>query len=444
MTIETFSINAEQSLIGGLIIEAWRIDDLPCSAVDFYRYEHKTIFEAIQRMVEKNQQVDIITLAERLENNGKLDEIGGLKYLSELAMTSAGPGNAKRYAEIIREKAIIRNLISTANDIADKCVHSGESADELLEHAESTIMAIGESRDTNEPVHIATAVLEAADRLGNVIDGVTYQTTGLIDLDEYLGGLVGGRVYVVAARPGMGKTGLLCSIAHRVQQDGYCFIASLEMERHEIAQRLIAIDGRVNLGSCKNWDDEDYNRFTKGAAIVKDMKIIIDHTSGLTMGQLRSRTRRAKRKHGLSCIFVDYLQLMRAKAESREREIATISAEIKSLAKELDVPIILLAQLNRDCEKRHDKRPLLSDLRESGAIEQDADVILMLYRDEVYDSNSQLKGMAEILIRKNRQGRIGEVFTQFNAETMHFRNKAHDWMLPQVEVKPTRSTRGLD
>jgi replicative DNA helicase len=306
------------------------------------------------------------------------------------------------------------------------------------------IYAISDKRETQEPVQIKTAIDEAIEHLGNMIDGVTYQSTGLDDLDELIGGLRGGATYVIAARSSMGKTALMCSIAHHVAQSKPCYIATLEMPRREIASRLMAINANLNIGNVKNWGDDDYLKLTKAAASIKDLNITIDHEEGLSLAKLRARTRRMKRKHGLGCIFVDYIQLMKSKADTREREVALISEGIKSLAKELDVPVVALAQLNRDCDKRADKRPLMSDLRESGSIEQDADVIVMVYRDEVYDKDSIYKGTAELLIRKNRHGAIGEIYTQYNASTMHFRNKAYDWVMPMAQVTNIKSRRGFD
>jgi replicative DNA helicase len=443
MSNENYSINSEQSLIGGLLKEPWRLDELPCDAGDFYRFDHKTIFTAMQTLAEKNQTIDLVTVAEHLDANQQLGEVGGLAYLGELITNSAGAGNVKRYAEIIKDKALIRELIGVASGIAERAANSSDSANELVAEAEAEIYKIMDKRETSEPVQIKTAIDEAIQYLGDVIDGANYLSTGLTDLDNMIGGLRGGATYVIAARSSMGKTALMCSIAHSVGQSQKCYIATLEMPRREIASRLMAIDANLNIGNVKNWGDDDYMKLTKAAASLKDLNIVIDHEEGLSLAKLRARTRRMKRRGGLGCIFVDYLQLMKSKADTREREVALISEGLKSLSKELDVPVVVLAQLNRDCDKRTDKRPLMSDLRESGSIEQDADVIVMLYRDEVYNKDTPLKGMAELLIRKNRHGAIGDVFTTFNNETMHFRDKAHDWMMPD-QAPIARSRRGFN
>jgi replicative DNA helicase len=444
LKIPPHSIDAEYSIIGGLLIEPFRIDDLSCSADDFYTYQNRTVFSAMLYLAENNKPIDIITVCEVLESRNELDAIGGIIFMAELAKNTAGAGNIKRYAEIVREKALLRELIVISSSIAENAFSSKESASDIVADAESQIFSIMDKRETQEPVHIDMAVKEAIEHLGNVIDGMTYQSTGLDDLDNVIGGLRGGATYVVAARSSMGKTALMCSIAHHVAKEKPCYIATLEMPRREIAARLIAIDGKVNLGNAKEWGDDEYNRLTKAASTIQELNITIDHQEGLSLAQLRSRCRRQKRRKGLGCIFVDYLQLMKSHADTREREVAQISEGLKSLAKELDVPVVVLAQLNRDCDKRNDKRPLMSDLRESGSIEQDADVIIMLYRDEVYNKDTQYKGMAELLIRKNRHGAIGDVYVQYTPEFMHFRNKAHDWMVPAEVVEYNNRKRGFD
>lgn len=441
--IESHSTEAEQALIGGLMLEPYRIDDLPCSVNDLWDMNHQAILTAMFELSENNIQIDIITIAERLEAQHRLVAVGGLAYLGELQKNSVGGANIKAYANTIRDRALRRELSEAVFDISSQCNDKSITAAELVNDAEARIFALNEKRETHEPVSIKTAVAEAIDKISNIIDGVKYQSTGLTDLDRITGGLHGGAVYVLAARPSMGKTALACSIAHAIAKDDkHVYFATLEMPRREIATRMIAIDGCVNIGNIKNWTDADYERVHLGAMRVNELPITIDHEEGLTIPKLRSRARRMKRKTGLDCIVVDYLQLMKQKASSREQEIAGLSGGIKSLAKELDVPIILLAQLNRDCDSRADKRPLLSDLRESGAIEQDADVVVMLYRDEVYNKDTQYKGTAELLVRKNRHGATGDFFTSFNNETMRFSDIAHEWEKP-ANVTQIKQGRGF-
>lgn len=444
MNLENYSMESEQALIGGLMQEPYRIDDLPCSVADLWVSSHQSILSAMLELAESNTQIDIITIAERLEAKRQLVAVGGLAYLGELQKNSAGGANIKAYASTIRDRALRRELSEAVLDISSKVSDTAITAIELVNDAEARIFALNETRETHEPVSIKTAVAEAIDKISNIIDGVQYQSSGLLDLDKLTGGLHGGAVYVIAARPSMGKTALACSIAHAIAKDDKkVYFATLEMPRREIATRMIAIDGCVNIGNVKNWTDEDYERLHLGAARVNELPITIDHEEGLTIPKLRSRARRMKRKTGLDCIVVDYLQLMKMKASSREQEIAGLSGGIKSLAKELDIPIILLAQLNRDCDSRSDKRPLLSDLRESGAIEQDADVVVMLYRDEVYNKDTQYKGTAELLVRKNRHGATGDIYTSFNKETMRFSDVSHEWERP-VNVTPIKTNRGFN
>lgn len=441
---ENFSLDAEQQLLGALILQPYRIDNLQCRVVDLWSTNHQLILKAMLELHERGTQIDLFTLGERLEASGDLKTVGGIVYLGSLVQNSAGGANLHVYEKSIMDKALKRELIATASAIIEKCNDVASVGADLVADAEAQIFAVNDKRESHEPVEIKTAVDEALEYLGNIIDGVQYLSCGISDLDKLIGGLRGGAVYVIAARPSMGKTALACSIAYYIaKQEKSVYFATLEMPRREIASRLIAIDGNVNIGNAKNWDDEDYSRVHVGAARVQDLKITIDHEEGLGIAKLRSRARRAKRKHGLDCIVVDYLQLMKHKADSREREVAALSGGIKSLAKELDVPVVLLAQLNRECDARHDKRPLLSDLRESGAIEQDADVVIMLYRDEVYNKDTMYKGAAELIVRKNRHGATGDIFTSFNHTTMKFSDMAKEWERP-IETTPQRTKRGFD
>lgn len=442
--IEHFSLDAEQALLGALILEPYRIDDLPCTVRDLWQSSHKMILTAMLELSEKGTQIDLVTLAMQLDAKKELQVIGGLSYLGGLAQNSPGGANIKVYANNIRDKALKRELIATASNIIEKCSDVTLSGIDLVAEAEADIFAVNDKRESHEPVEIKTAVHEALEHLGNVIDGVKYLSSGLEDLDKIIGGLHGGAVYVIAARPSMGKTALACSIAHGIaKQDKSVYFATLEMPRREIASRLIAIDANVNIGKVKEWEEADYERITVGAHRVEQLKITIDHEEGLGIAKLRSRARRTKRKKGLDCIVVDYLQLMKHKADNREREVAALSGGIKSLAKELDVPVILLAQLNRECDARVDKRPLLSDLRESGSIEQDADVVIMLYRDEVYNKDSMYKGAAELLVRKNRHGATGDIYTAFSHTSMKFSDMSREWEKP-MEAPKLSSRRGFD
>jgi replicative DNA helicase len=430
------SIEAEQSLLAGLLREPFKADDLDLLVDDFYNHQNKLVYSAIKYLADHAKEIDIVTVCEQLDKQNNLEASGGLEYVGGLVASGITGSNLKRYAEIIKEKSLLREVISIGADMVEKAHDQTVNAAELVENSESNIFTIMDKRETHEPVEMSVAVAEAMEYLDLRIQGVTYQATGLTDLDNILGGIRGGALYVIAARPSMGKTALMCSIVNRVVEDKHCYIATLEMPRREIASRLISINGNINLNGHADWTEDHYNRLVVGSSKVNEMNVTIDHQEGLSLAKLRARCRRIKRRKNLGAIFVDYIQLMKCKAESREREIAEISAGLKSLAKELDVPVVALAQLNRDCDKRADKRPLLSDLRESGAIEQDADAIMMLYREDVYDKETPYKGVAELIVRKNRHGPIGDVIMQFNHETMHFRDKAPDWMMPVLDKQP--------
>lgn len=435
LRIPPHSIEAEQSLLAGLLREPFKADDLDLQDSDFYSHQNKLVYGAIKSLADNAREIDVLTVCEHLDREKSLDEAGGVAYVGGLVTSGITGSNLKRYAEIIKEKSLLREVIAIGSNMVESAHDQSVNAAELVESSESTIFTIMDKRETKEAVDMSVAVAEAMDYLDQRIQGVTYQPTGLTDLDDILGGIRGGAMYVIAARPSMGKTALMCSIVNRVADDKHCYVATLEMPRREIASRLISIIGNINLNGHAEWTSEHYDRLMVGSGKVNSMNVTIDHEEGLSLSKLRARCRRVKRRKQLGAVFIDYLQLMKCKAESREREIAEISAGLKSMAKELDVPVIVLAQLNRDCDKRADKRPLLSDLRESGAIEQDADAIIMLYREDVYDKNTPYKGIAELLVRKNRHGPVGDVIVQFSHETMHFRDKAPDWMMPVIEPK---------
>lgn len=433
LRISPHSDDAEINFLAGALREPYKLEDVDLMPEEFYGLQNAKVYAAIKALNDRGVEIDVLTVCEQLDRDGELENVGGVGFVGGLITNSVTGTNIKRYADIIREKAVQRELITIGVDLVESAYDQTSSSSELIEMAESRIMAVSEKRETSDPVSMDIAVAEAMDYLDQRIQGVTYQSTGLTELDDLLGGIRGGAMYVFAARPSMGKTALMCSIVNHVAEDKHCYIATLEMPRREIASRLISIVGNLNLNTHADWDDEHYNKLMVGSGKVNAMNVTIDHQEGLSLSKLRSRCRRAKRRKNLGAVFVDYLQLMKCKAETREREIAEISAGLKSIAKELDVPVIVLAQLNRDCDKRGDKRPLLSDLRESGAIEQDADAIVMLYREDVYDKNTPYKGIAELLVRKNRHGPVGDVIVQFSHETMHFRDKAPDWMMPVID-----------
>ncbi|MBU1448188.1 MAG: replicative DNA helicase [Gammaproteobacteria bacterium] len=436
------SVEAEQSVLGGILLDtsAWdKVTDL-LGETDFYRGEHRLIWRHIGRLNEQARPVDVITLAESLESNGELDKAGGLTYLGSLAQNVPSAANIRRYAEIVRERAIMRKLVEVGSDIATSAYNpSGRDAGQLLDEAESKVMQISEQGERGKQGFVAippllTQVVERIETLYGREDAseVTGVSTGFTDLDSKTSGLQPGDLIIVAGRPSMGKTAFSINIAETVALEGKpVAIFSMEMGGAQLAMRMIGSVGRLNQHSLRTGrlEDEDWSRMTHALGLLNDAPIFIDETPGLNALELRSRARRLHRQNdGLGLVVIDYLQLMSSPAgkgsENRATEISEISRSLKSLAKELHVPVIALSQLNRSLEQRPNKRPVMSDLRESGAIEQDADLILFIYRDEVYNPDTPDKGKAEIIIGKQRNGPIGSVSLTFRGEFTRFENYA--------------------
>ncbi len=438
------SVEAEQSVLGGILLDtsAWdKVTDL-LNETDFYRGEHRLIWRHIGRLNEQARPVDVITLAESLESNGELDKAGGLTYLGSLAQNVPSAANIRRYAEIVRERAIMRKLVEVGSDIATSAYNpSGRDAGQLLDEAESKVMQIAEQGDRGKQGFIAippllTQVVERIETLYGREDAseVTGTATGFADLDRMTSGLQPGDLVIVAGRPSMGKTAFSINIAENVALEGKpVAIFSMEMGGAQLAMRMIGSVGRLNQHTLRTGrlEDEDWTRMTHALGLLNDAPIFIDETPGLNALELRSRARRLHRQNnGLGLVVIDYIQLMSSPAgkgsENRATEISEISRSLKSLAKELQVPVIALSQLNRSLEQRPNKRPVMSDLRESGAIEQDADLILFIYRDQVYNPDTPDKNMAEIIIGKQRNGPIGTVRLTFRGEFTRFESYAPD------------------
>ncbi|MEW5904566.1 MAG: replicative DNA helicase [Pseudomonadota bacterium] len=436
------SVEAEQSVLGGILLDtsAWdKVTDL-LSETDFYRAEHRTIWRHIGRLNEQAKPVDVITLAESLESAGELDKAGGMAYLGSLANNVPSAANIRRYAEIVRERAVMRKLVEVGNDIAASAYSpGGRDAGQLLDEAESRVMQISEEGERGKKGFIPippllTEVVERIESLYGREDAseVTGTATGFADLDRMTSGLQPGDLIIVAGRPSMGKTAFSINIAENVALEGKpVAIFSMEMGGAQLAMRMIGSVGRLNQHNLRTGrlEDDDWSRMTHALGLLNDAPIFIDETPGLNALELRSRARRLHRQNdGLGLVVIDYLQLMSSPAgkasENRATEISEISRSLKSLAKELHVPVIALSQLNRSLEQRPNKRPVMSDLRESGAIEQDADLILFIYRDQVYNPDSPDKGMAEIIIGKQRNGPIGTVNLTFRGEFTRFENYA--------------------
>ena len=443
LKIPPHSVEAEQSVIGGLLLENEALDKVAdiLTAQDFYRHDHKAIFQHIAKLIEHNKPADIVTVAESLENNAELSGVGGIAYLGALAQSTPTAANIRRYAEIVRERAVMRQLVVVGSGIAESAyAPNGRDAQQLLDEAEAKIFQIAEggNRSSEGFVDIKVLLPKVADRIDYLYSrdnpsAVTGIPTGFNDLDSMTSGLQGGDLIIVAGRPSMGKTAFSLNIAENVALDTKLPVAvfSMEMGSTQLAMRMIGSVGRLDQHRMRNGnlEDEDWERLTTALGRLNEAPIFIDEGSALSSFDVRARARRLHRQCGkLGLIVIDYLQLMSAPAgrqgENRATEISEISRSLKALAKELDCPVVALSQLNRSVESRPDKRPLMSDLRESGAIEQDADVILFIYRDEVYNPDSLDKGMAEIIIGKQRNGPIGRVRLTFLGQHTRFENFA--------------------
>ncbi|BCK04295.1 replicative DNA helicase [Vibrio cholerae] len=435
------SLEAEQSVIGGLLLDNERWDTVSEHVMtqDFYSRPHRLIFDGVKSILEAGKPLDLITLSEYLEQREQLEDVGGFAYLADLAKNTPSAANINAYAEIVAERALVRNLIGVANEIADAGYDpQGRNAEDLLDLAESKVFAIAEARTSeNEgPKNVDSILERTLERIELLYktpqDGVTGVNTGFTDLNKKTAGLQGSDLIIVAARPSMGKTTFAMNLCENaaMEQDKPVLIFSLEMPAEQIMMRMLASLSRVDQTKIRTGqlDDEDWARISSTMGILMEKKnMYIDDSSGLTPTEVRSRARRIAREHGgLSLIMVDYLQLMRVPAltDNRTLEIAEISRSLKALAKELNVPVVALSQLNRSLEQRADKRPVNSDLRESGSIEQDADLIMFIYRDEVYHPDSPLKGTAEIIIGKQRNGPIGSVRLTFQGNYSRFDNYA--------------------
>lgn len=437
------SIEAEQSVIGGLLLENEALDKIAdiLSANDFYQHDHKLIYQHIGRLIEQNRPADIVTVAESLENNAELSAVGGIAYLGALAQNTPTAANIRRYAEIVRERSVMRKLVVVGSGIAESAYNPmGRDAQQLLDEAEAKIFQIAEGgkKSSEGFVDIKILLPQVADRIDQLFQrdnpsDVTGVPTGFTDLDTMTSGFQAGDLVIVAGRPSMGKTAFSLNIAENVALDTGLPVAvfSMEMAATQLAMRMIGSVGRLDQHKMRTGrlEDEDWVRLTTALGKLNDAPIHIDEGAGLSSFDVRARARRLHRQTGkLGLIVVDYLQLMSApsgkQGENRATEISEISRSLKALAKELDCPVVALSQLNRSVEQRPDKRPVMSDLRESGAIEQDADLILFIYRDEVYNADSADKGTAEIIIAKQRNGPIGRVRLTFIGEHTRFENYA--------------------
>ncbi len=434
------SLEAEQSLLGGLMLDALAWDKIAdvVSSEDFYRKDHRLIFSAIASLVNSGSPCDVVTVSEHLDGRAELENSGGLEYLATLTNETAGAANARAYAKILRERATLRALISAGNEIAGSAfANDGRTAAEVLEDAEKMVFEIADrgtrgKKGFKSLKEILPAAVDRIDTLHQSDGDLTGISTGYNEFDKLTAGLQPGDLVIIAGRPSMGKTTLAVNIAENaaIGSKVPTAIFSMEMPAQQLAFRMISSLGRVDQTHLRtgNFPDEDWSRINTAVQLMSEAPIFIDDTPGLAPGEIRARARRLQREHGLGLIVVDYLQLMQVPGnkENRATEISEISRGLKALAKELECPVIALSQLNRSVEQRPDKRPVMSDLRESGAIEQDADLIVFIYREEVYNQDTPRKGVADIVIAKQRNGPIGDFPLTFVGRYTKFENWVPD------------------
>ncbi len=438
LRVPPHSMEAEQSVLGGVMLDnqAWekiveRVDEK-----DFYRFEHRLIFRAMQQLTAKHQPLDVITLSECLAEMNKLDDAGGLAHLIELAKNTPSAANVAAYADIVHERSVFRQLISVGNEIATSGFDTGgRTPVELLDDAERKVFQIAQQGSkTSGPDNIKTLLARAVERVDKLFHAgstVTGLPTGYNDLDDLTGGLQSSDLVIIAGRPSMGKTMLAINIVENciIKEKKPALVFSMEMPGDQLAMRSLSSLGQIEQHRLRTGklQEDDWPRFSSAVSLLSETNLLIDDTPGLSPAEIRARARRVVREQGeLGVIVVDYLQLMQVPGtkENRTTEISEISRSLKLLAKELGVPVIALSQLNRELEHRPNKRPVMSDLRESGAIEQDADLIAFIYRDEVYNKESPDKGIAEIIIAKQRNGPIGTVRLTFRGQYCRFENFA--------------------
>ncbi|WP_394170394.1 replicative DNA helicase [Saccharospirillum alexandrii] len=439
LKVPPHSLEAEQSVLGALMVDNSQWDNVAEILLpdDFYRNEHRQVYRMMIRLAEQTQPLDVITLGEALDNEKQLDAVGGMEYLNDLAENTPSIGNLVAYAKIVQERSVLRRLIAVANDIASKAYDPrGMDAESILDDAERQVFQIAEERADQDGglVHVNPLVDRAIQRIDELFHSdseITGVSTGFTDLDKMTTGMQAGDLMILAARPSMGKTTLAMNLVEEatLNQEKPVVVFSLEMPADQIITRSIASLGRIDMGRVKTGKlhEDDFPKLTKAVNLLKDRKLFIDDTPGISPNEMRSRLRRLVREHGdIGLIMIDYLQLMKIKGftEGRTGEISEISRSLKALAKEFNCPMVALSQLNRSLEQRPNKRPVNSDLRESGAIEQDADIIMFIYRDEVYNEDSSDKGIAELIIGKQRNGPIGTCRVAFLGQYSRFENLA--------------------
>ena len=437
MRIPPHSVEAEQSVLGSILLDKEAMISVSETLVpeDFYKEAHKVIYESMLKLYNSQSEIDLITLTDELRDQGYLDDIGGIAYITSLSTVVPTTSNIKYYVNIVKEKSISRQLISAANDIINLGYDGSAKVEYVLENAEKKIFDISQERATNDFQPINQVISEALSMLEKLYEeknDVTGLTTGFRDLNKKINGLQRSDLLLIAARPAMGKTAFALNLVQNAALKGDASVAvfSLEMSKEQLVQRMIASQSTVELKKIKTGTlaDNDWPRITDGMAILSGAKIHIDDTPGIKISELRSKCRKLKIEKGLDLVLIDYLQLMEGEGqnESRQQEIAKISRSLKILAKELDCPVVALSQLSRAPEQRADHRPMLSDLRESGSIEQDADIVMFLYRDEYYNPDTERKNIGEVIVAKNRHGETGTVELVWFGEIQKFADKMRE------------------
>jgi len=431
------NIEAEQAVLGCMLLDS---DVIPTvteliRSSDFYREDHREICEAIIDIVENAGPVDIITVAEQLQQRGTLEKVGGIDYLASITSAVPTTANARHYAKIVEEKSLLRRLIKAAQDIAGMSYDEAEEAEFVLDKAEKAIFDIIERRSTQGFTHIKDVLLETFSRLEELYNSkspITGVPTGFTDLDMKTAGLQNSDLILIAARPGMGKTAMALNIAQyaAVQKHVPVALFNLEMSKDQLVNRMLCSEVMVDSHKMRTGklDDEDWKKIARALGPLSEAPIYIDDTPGLTVMDIRAKCRRLKLEKRLGLVVIDYLQLMRGRgrAENRQQEVSEISRSLKILAKELNVPVVTMSQLSRGPESRTDHRPMLSDLRESGAIEQDADIVMFLYRDDYYNPDSDKKNIAEVIIAKHRNGSTGTIYLKWFGQYTKFANLERD------------------
>ena len=431
------SIEAEQSVIGSMIIdrEAIVVASEIVTGDDFYNKQYGVVFETMVELNESGRPVDMVTLQDKLKEKDVPSEVSSLEFVRDIITAVPTSANIRHYANIVAEKSILRKMIRLNEEIENLCYSGKESMEFILEDAEKRIFDLVQKRNSGEFVPIRQVVMNALKKIeaaSKSTGRVTGVATGFYDLDFKTSGLQPADLVLIAARPSMGKTAFVLNIAQHVafRLNETVAIFSLEMSKEQLVNRMFSLESNVDAQNLRNGtlSDAEWEKLIESAGVIGKSNLIIDDTAGISISELRSKCRKFKLEHNLKMIIIDYLQLMSGsgRSESRQQEISEISRSLKSLARELNVPVLALSQLSRAVEQRPDKRPMMSDLRESGAIEQDADVIMFIYRDDYYNKDSEKKGISEIIIGKQRNGPIGTVELVWLPEYTKFANKAHD------------------